>query len=228
MKLHISKLTYKYPGAEAPVFSDFDFETQAKITLFKGFSGCGKSSLLRLIASLLTPQSGTIKTSTGTTYASANYLKKEIGFVFQQHNLLPLASIQRNIEISTQLAGASCDSIDKWVSLFGLTKLAHKKPIHLSGGQLQRAAMARALAKRPSILLLDEPSSGLDDLNTQLIVDILINKLPKKTLCLVATHDSRLNQLSNDTLDFNSFLPVEKHLQALVRKSNISDNEISH
>ena len=224
LKLEITDLTYKYKDSTSPIFSNFNFRTQSGITLFKGFSGCGKSTLLRLIASILKPKSGAICLNTLSPYGSHNYLRKEIGFVFQQHNLLPLASIRRNIEISTQLAGVSCADINYWLSLFGLAKLSEKKPTQLSGGQLQRAAIARALTKKPSILLLDEPSSGLDNLNTELIIEILTTKLPSDTICLIATHDNRLDQLPNATLDFNSFLPVEEHLQTLAREPNIANN----
>lgn len=215
MEIKINNLTYRYPGAPEPVFEDFDFTASSGITLLKGFSGCGKSTLLRLIASLIKPKKGTISTTTPHKWGSSAYLRSDIGFVFQQLNLLPLASIQRNIRLSAQLANAPKSIADDWIKTLGLEPLKKKSPLHLSGGQQQRAAIARALAKSPPIILLDEPTSGLDDLNTSIITKALSTKIPPETICLIATHDQRLEPIANEILDFNSFLPVEEHLKTL-------------
>ncbi|GAA5495811.1 arginine transport ATP-binding protein ArtP [Rubritalea halochordaticola] len=216
MQIKISNLSYKYPGAPTPVFEDFSFEATSGITLLKGFSGCGKSTLLRLIASLIKPQKGTIETSSKHRFGSSAYLRKDVGFVFQQLNLLPLASVKRNIHMAAQLADSPRQHADEWIEILGLTPLIKKTPFALSGGQQQRAAIARAMAKQPSIILLDEPTSGLDDLNTSVIAKALKEKTPKNSLCLVATHDSRLETIADEILDFNTFLPVEEHLQEMV------------
>lgn len=216
MEIKVNNLTYRYPGAAEPVFQDFDFTAQSGITLLKGYSGCGKSTLLRLIASLIKPKQGSISTSSPNRWGTSAFLRKDIGFVFQQLNLLPLASIERNIRMTAQLASAPQHIADEWIHTLGLDELRKKSPLHLSGGQQQRAAIARALAKAPSILLLDEPTSGLDDLNTTVISNALKNKIPEDTICLIATHDHRLETIAHEILDFNTFLPVEEHLKEMV------------
>jgi len=142
-----------------------------------------------------------------------------LGFVFQQLNLLPLATVERNLEIVGAVAGLSRrilrERIEHLLPRLGLLEFRQRKPTQLSGGQQQRAALARALIKSPRVLLLDEPTSGLDDLNTRVILRLLREELPEGCICLIATHDARLNDLTNATLDFNRFLPVEGHLQAL-------------
>ena len=175
-----------------------------------------------MIASLLKPQKGEITTTAPSRFGSPKFLRQEVGFVFQQFNLLPLASVLRNISLSSELAGRSDAGTQKWIEVLGLDPIKHKKPLELSGGQQQRAAMARALSKSPSILLLDEPTSGLDDLNTQIISTALKSELPQGTACLIATHDSRLTHIANEVLNFNSFLPVEEHLEEMVGKSHTS------
>ncbi len=115
-----------------------------------------------------------------------------------------------------ELANKPASLADQWIKALGLLELQNKKPTKLSGGQQQRAAIARALAKQPSILLLDEPTSGLDHLNTKIISKALSSQLDTSSVCLIATHDNRLDPIADEILDFNSFLPVEEHLQEMV------------
>lgn len=215
MKIEISNLGFRYPGANQPVFEGLNLSLKPGVTLAKGFSGCGKSTLLRLIAGLMRPDSGSITTSSPHSVGSSTYLRREVGFVFQQLNLLPLATVRRNIRLAVEMASGDLEEVERWIAKLGLQAYANEKPSKLSGGQQQRAAIARALAKRPSILLLDEPTSGLDDLNTRVILGAIRNDLPADAVCLIATHDARLDSIANESLDFNTFLPVEKHLQAL-------------
>lgn len=216
MRIEIKTLRYAYPRAKTPVFNGLDLVLEPGITLAKGFSGCGKSTLLRLVAGLIKPDSGRIVATSPHRVGSPAFLRYEIGFVFQQLNLLPLASVRRNIHLAVEMAGRDASEVDEWIDLLGLTKYADQKPMKLSGGQQQRASIARALAKRPPILLLDEPTSGLDDLNTMVISKAIRSALAPDSVCLIATHDKRLDPIADEILDFNTFLPVEEHLQALV------------
>jgi ABC-type lipoprotein export system ATPase subunit len=215
MNVLIRQLDFRYPGQEVPVFSGFDFDAGPGITLLRGYSGCGKSTLLRLMAGFLRPLAGSVTTSSSYPLGSPSFLRHEVGFVFQQLNLLPLASVRRNIALAASMADLPASDAQPWLETFGLLPFADMKPVRLSGGQQQRAAIARALVKSPSLLLLDEPTSGLDDLNTQIIAKALRENLPEKTACIIATHDHRLHSIADEILDFNSFLPVEKHLQPL-------------
>lgn len=200
------------------VFDNFDARFRPGLTLIKGFSGCGKSTLLKLVAGYLEPSSGSLVVPGGGP-PDARFQRRDLGFVFQQLNLLPLASLRRNLELVGALAGLPRSDIrtrtDKYLALLGLDALAERRPSTLSGGQQQRAAIARALIKEPAVLLLDEPTSGLDDLNCRVIMKLLGTHLPPACVCLVATHDHRLDALPHEGLDFNRFLPVERHLVAL-------------
>lgn len=216
MRIELKSLCYRYPGASSAVFESLDLVLAPGVTLAKGFSGCGKSTLLRLIAGLIKPSAGNISTDSPHRVGSSKFLRYEIGFVFQQLNLLPLASVERNIGLAVEMAGRDGSDIQAWIELLGLAKYAKSKPTQLSGGQQQRASIARALAKRPPILLLDEPTSGLDDLNTMVIAKAIRGALAAGSVCLIATHDKRLDPIADEILDFNTFLPVEEHLQALV------------
>jgi ABC-type lipoprotein export system ATPase subunit len=216
MRVELKSVNYRYPGSKALVFDALDLALKPGVTLAKGFSGCGKSTLLRLIAGLIKPGGGTVSTDSLHRVGSSSFLRYEVGFVFQQLNLLPLASVERNIGLAVEMAGLDASDVEYWIDLLGLSKYAKAKPSRLSGGQQQRASIARALAKRPPILLLDEPTSGLDDLNTMVISKAIRSALAPDSVCLIATHDKRLDPIADEILDFNTFLPVEEHLQALV------------
>ena len=215
MKVDLENVSFRYRRRNSFVLEDFDLSLDHGITLAKGFSGCGKSTLLRLIAGHLKPNSGRIRTDSKYRVGSSRYLRNEIGMVFQQMNLLPLASVRRNVSLALHGSRGDKKSGDFWLSALGLENLANRRPGELSGGQIQRASIARALAKKPSILLLDEPTSGLDDLNTTVICNALREHLGEQVVCCIATHDQRLEKIANNVLDFNSFLPVEKHLKTL-------------
>lgn len=204
MSLTFDQVSYRYPGQKDQVFEQQNFTFNSGITILKGYSGCGKSTLLRLAAGLLKPQGGLVQTESTFRPGSARFLREEVGFVFQQLNLLPLASVKRNVSIAAMLARKSKNEALDWLEVLGIAELANRKPGQLSGGQQQRAALARALAKTPRFLLLDEPTSGLDDENTQIISRVLDSSLPDGTTCLVATHDARLFSLTDAIIDFNT------------------------
>lgn len=208
MEIKFDSIAYRYPGSKSWVFDGFDISFNQGISILKGYSGCGKSTLLKLAAGLLKPQRGEVSCDSKHAVGSAGYLRNDVGFVFQQLNLLPLASVQRNIELAASLANKPNHKAQHWLDVLGIGALAQSKPSQLSGGQQQRAAIARALAKSPKLLLLDEPTSGLDDENTEIIKNALLNELPEGTTCLIATHDSRLFSLTHAITDFNTRLPA--------------------
>ncbi len=93
--------------------------------------------------------------------------------------------------------------IDELLESLQISSLSKRKPSQLSGGQQQRAALGRALVKKPSVLLLDEPTSGLDDKNTEIIKGMITGKLGGANHCIIASHDDRLNEIADETIDFD-------------------------
>ncbi len=211
---------FRYRPAYPWVLEDFSHTFEPGVHLVKGFSGCGKSTLLRLGAGYLLPSAGCVRVPPFGEAPDAAFQRAFLGFVFQQMNLLPLASLERNLELASSLAGVSGQELAlrarKWLTLLGLEKLSQRLPGSLSGGQQQRASIARALVKEPQVLILDEPTSGLDDLNTEVISKAIRDYIGTSRVCIISTHDHRLEKIADEIIDFNRFLPMERHLETLV------------
>ena len=133
-----------------------------------GPSGCGKTTLLRIIGGLLSPTRGSVRIAGGDP--SIAQRRKAIGYVFQDPSLLPWRTVRDNVRLPLQIGGGtgSEGSVDQLVAhlvaMVGLADFAGYYPHELSGGMKQRAALARALALDPALLLMDEPLGSLDEL----------------------------------------------------------------
>ena len=134
-----------------------------------GPNGCGKTTLLRLIAGLIKPDSGEIWLDGHVVSGASTFLpphKRGLGFVFQDLALWPHLSVRRNLDFVMRAvgvpSGARDDTAQQTLRLVQIHQLANRFPHELSGGEQQRAALARALVGRPRLLLLDEPLSSLD------------------------------------------------------------------
>ena len=158
-----------------------------------GPSGCGKTTLLRCIAGLEHPDAGTVSIGgEDVTYHPPR--RRSIGMVFQSYVLFPNMTIRENAAFPLKVRGQSkahiADRIDYLIDLVGLTDQADRYPHQVSGGQQQRAALARALAPNPDVLLLDEPLSALDALvRTRLRDEIRHIQQHVKTTAFYVTHD---------------------------------------
>ncbi len=191
------------------IFENYTQTFSPGITILKGYSGCGKTTLLKILAGYLTPKQGVVKTPSGHSITSALYRRREVSYMFQGINLLPLATVERNLQLCAEMAQLPAKEwkprANELIEKLGLQELRFKKASSLSGGQAQRAALARTMMKDSEILLLDEPTSGLDDGNTE-IIKKLIREYPKDKICILSTHDSRLFDLTDEIIDFNKLV----------------------
>tara|TARA_B100000963_G_C22581511_1_gene651065 strand:- start:304 stop:981 length:678 start_codon:yes stop_codon:yes gene_type:complete len=167
-----------------------------------GPSGSGKSTLLNIIALLEIPISGEIEISGINCHKLVEedkvlFRKNKIGFIFQNNQLLEDFNVEENIALPLILDGVafkkSIKKANEYLELLGILNRRKLKPGLLSGGEQQRVAIARALIKNPSILLADEPTGSLDNHNTNIVVDFIINLSKKKNiLTIFATHNLNL------------------------------------
>jgi putative ABC transport system ATP-binding protein len=175
-----------------------------------GSSGSGKSTLLNLIAGLDRPTSGSViannqDLSKVSSLELARYRRQTVGMVFQSFNLLPRMTLEENVELPLRLAEVDRSErparVREALERVGLGKRATHRPSELSGGEQQRAAIARALVNRPKILLADEPTGNLDSATGESILALLkeIQKNPGMTIVMV-THERPLAERFADRL----------------------------
>ncbi len=191
------------------VLRPFSHEFRPGVTILKGYSGSGKTTLLKLLAGYLGLDGGRIITPTGLNVRSRRYRRRDVAYMFQGINLLPLMSVERNLRLAAEMAmlpgshwKPRCEQL---LTDLGLTQLRHRRADKLSGGQAQRAALARTLMKDAPTVLLDEPTSGLDDANTRIIRDLVLKDAANsERICIISTHDNRLFDLADEIIDFDS------------------------
>ncbi|TEX51021.1 MAG: spermidine/putrescine ABC transporter ATP-binding protein [Actinomycetales bacterium mxb001] len=146
--------------------SDFTLEIESgELICLLGPSGCGKTTALRVLAGFEKPDAGTVIVG-GEDITSLPTAKRNFGMVFQEYSLFPNMTGRANVEFALKLRKAGSaerkETVDRLLTITGLTEHADKFPHQMSGGQRQRVALARALASQPRVLLLDEPLSALD------------------------------------------------------------------
>ena len=166
---------------------------KGEIFALLGSSGCGKSTLLRLLAGFEVPTSGTV-TLDGVEIAGLAPYERPINMMFQSYALFPHLSVWDNIAFGLKREGLPkaeiTERVEEMLRLVQLTALAKRKPHQLSGGQQQRVALARSLAKRPQLLLLDEPLGALDKKLREQTQFELVNIIESVGVtCVMVTHD---------------------------------------
>ena len=167
---------------------------QGEVALMMGPSGSGKTTLLAILSGLLKPDAGKV-TALGqdmwalTEREREHFRLKHCSFIFQGYNLFSSLTARQQLEIVAQWGdGASSrearKKADEILDILGLLKKAHLRPGELSGGEKQRVAIGRALIKQPKLLILDEPTQGLDDIHRTRLLDLL-EKISAKNICTI-------------------------------------------
>jgi lipoprotein-releasing system ATP-binding protein len=197
--------SYRTPRGELPILGgiSLSLERGAAIAIM-GPSGSGKSTLLYILGALEPPSSGTVTLGGKDPFRmgereQAAFRNQQIGFVFQDHSLLPQCSVLENVLAPTFVApssdGAQADRhrAQALLTQVGLGDRLDHRPAELSGGEKQRAALARALIRNPTLLLCDEPTGNLDRAAADTVADLLLAlHAQRKTILVVVTHSAAL------------------------------------
>jgi lipoprotein-releasing system ATP-binding protein len=198
---HLSK-SYTTPAGELTVLRDVSLTLNAgDAACVMGPSGSGKSTLLYILGGLEPPSSGSVQLNGKDPYALsvdelAAFRNRDVGFVLQDHCLLPQCTVLENVLVPTLVGEADSGAADRAKALLdqvGLGERLHHRPAELSGGEKQRAAIARALIRQPRLILCDEPTGNLDAETAATVADLLIALHAKQQAIMVlVTHSEAL------------------------------------
>jgi lipoprotein-releasing system ATP-binding protein len=203
--LNVSDVGKQYPTPRGPltVLSDVSFTlSPGDAAAITGPSGSGKSSLLYMLGALEPPSQGTITLDGRNPFdlgaaALADFRNTSIGFVFQDHCLLPQCSVLENVLVPTLVAKNGNDDAPAraraCLEQVGLSARLDHRPGELSGGEKQRAAIARALVREPRLVLCDEPTGNLDQASASIVASMLLDlHARQRNILIVVTHSERL------------------------------------
>lgn len=208
--LEVSNVSKQYPTPRGAltVLADVSLTLKAgEAAVITGPSGSGKSSLLYMLGALEPPSQGTVTLDGQDPFqlppnAVAEFRNSKIGFVFQDHCLLPQCTVLENVLVPTMVGQrpASPDGVEQYARTLlgqvGLTERLDHRPSELSGGEKQRAAIARALIRRPPLLLCDEPTGNLDQASAATVASLLLDlHRVQQNVLIVVTHSERLAEL---------------------------------
>lgn len=178
---------------------------KGELVVILGPSGSGKSTLLNLLGGLDKATRGEIIIDGENITAFpdkklTSYRAKEIGFIFQFYNLIPNLTACENIEVLNDVVGENIDG-KEILAQVGLAQHVNKFPSELSGGEQQRVSIARAIAKRPKMLLCDEPTGALDSNTGKIIIELLMSLCESEnTTVIIVTHNSEFAKVANKVI----------------------------
>jgi cell division transport system ATP-binding protein len=198
--IRFERVTKRYPGGHEGL-SDVSLEIRhGELVVLAGHSGAGKSTLIKLIAALEKPSAGKVWISGqdvgGLRPNQVPYLRRSLGLVMQEHRLLMDRTVFDNVMLPLLVTGYPPEDAAKRVRValdkVGLAKFERAMPLTLSGGEQQRAAIARAIVNRPSVLIADEPTAHLDPAYAREIAALFRSFHLAGVTILLATHDDTL------------------------------------
>jgi lipoprotein-releasing system ATP-binding protein len=214
--LVVDKVSKEYPTPAKPlsVLRDVSFSLDRGNNLaVMGPSGSGKSTLLAILGALEEPTSGSVHLDGSSPFSLdeaslAAFRNRQIGFVFQDHHLLPQCTVLENVLVPMLAEGAAtaadAERARELLDRVGLAGRLDHRPAEISGGERQRAAIARALIRKPTLLLADEPTGDLDRSTAQSVSELLLElQKQEQTMLVVVTHSNQLAKLMNRKMELD-------------------------
>jgi putative ABC transport system ATP-binding protein len=213
-KLAIRELILARNGRKFARVPDIELTDGVSVALV-GASGSGKSTALMAIAGVRRPAHGAIVVDRTDIWTLGSHTRdrfrgRRIGLVFQSFHLVDALSVRANIWLAAQCAGYPLHDPERLAALLdqlGLADIRDRRADHLSHGQAQRVAVARALINRPAVVLADEPTSALDDINADALIKLLTDSArSQKAALVVATHDRRVLNAVDKVVEMEALL----------------------
>ena len=210
--ISLQKVSKYYQMGETKIKANdgisFDID-KGEFVVILGPSGAGKSTVLNILGGMDYPSEGRIMVD-GTNIAEftpkqlTHYRRLDVGFVFQFYNLVPNLTARENVELAAQISNRALDAAEV-LDAVGLTDRMMNFPAQLSGGEQQRGAIARALAKRPKLLLCDEPTGALDYETGKQVLKLLQDTCRETgTTVVVITHNQAIAPMANRVIEINN------------------------
>ena len=203
--------SYRLDAVDVPALASIDLVILPnRFTVISGPLGSGKTTLLNLIGCIDRPDSGSMMVGGKAVQkmsddALSDFRARQLGFVFQNFNLLPVLSAFENVEYPLVMAGWKSEArrarVDELLAAVGLAQHGRKRPGQLSGGQRQRVAVARALARKPQIVLADEPTANLDSKTGTEIIDLMRAMQQQQHVSFIfSSHDPKVLDAADDAV----------------------------
>ena len=209
--IEVSEITKSFGSGESlfQVLKGINLKIEdSDFAVILGASGSGKSTFLNIISGLERPDGGEVRydnkdITTLSDTALTQFRKVNIGFIFQQYYLLQHMNVDKNVKMGADLAGNK--NYREIIEAVGLGEKLYKYPSELSGGEQQRVSVARALAKKPQVLFLDEPTGALDEQTGRQVLDY-ISRLQKeyRFTIIMVTHNQNIAEMANTVIRMNS------------------------
>jgi putative ABC transport system ATP-binding protein len=206
---HVNK-TYRMGKITVPALKDVSLEVnQGEFLILKGQSGSGKSTMLNIIGGMDIPTSGSVTIAGQNTdqmndYELSQIRRFHIGFIFQAFNLIPVLNALENVEYPLRLRKVthSREKAEEALVQVGLKDLMHHRPNELSGGQIQRVAIARGIVSKPDIILADEPTANLDSKTSDQILEMMLGLNQEQDLTfIVSTHHQQVMEKASRVIE---------------------------
>lgn len=198
-----------FNGGAVEVLKGISLEIQdGDFAVILGASGSGKSTLMSVLSGLERPDSGSVfygseEITAMTDKQLTEFRRKEVGFIFQQYYLLSHLSVDKNVKMGADLAKNK--DYREIIERVGLADKLKNKPSELSGGEQQRVCIARALAKNPHVLFLDEPTGALDEATGRSVLDYVTKlKRESKFTMIMVTHNENIADMADTIIKMNS------------------------